>query len=973
MSTLNGRLSPAAWTLLRLPTRPLVLAGALLAGWSAHAQPSSAGASPAPQTARDDDADEPPTNTTQEITVTGHKPPPPPGSVVGDIKPTESFSPSDIRSFGDSTVTELVNDLAPEARSDRGRGASSPVILLNGRRISAFNEVQNIPTEAILRVDILPEEVALKYGYTADQQVINIVLRRRFHAITGEAQGGGPTEGGQITGQAEADLLQLRGDSRLNLDLKYTGQSNLTEADRNLQSVATGQPFDLTGNVVSPASGGEIDPQLSALVGHTVTVAGVPAGLSGAPTLAQFAPTAGAQNQTDVGADRTLLPASQNLTANAVMSQPIFWGIRATGNVTLGASTSDGLQGLPGLTLGVPAGDPFSPFSQGVDVDRYVAGLGPLRQSVDGWTAHLGSTLNKDMGDWRLSLTDAYDYSDSETRTDEGVNAAPLQALLDAGSTSFNPFAAFPPGLVTALAQNTANSQTHAANIQALANGPLFQLPAGAFYGSFKVGDSESLQISHAMQAGLAESADLSRNDANVQLNLDLPLTSRDKHVFGWIGDLSLNGNFAVDYLSDFGLLKTIGYGLNWTPVEGVSLIVSHTDDQAAPTLAQLAAPLVTTPGTRLFDYVTGQTVDVTQITGGDPNLVADHRQVTKVGLTWKPLEKENLTVTATYLTTHIDNPIGAFPAADAQIEQAFPDRFVRDADGTLVEEDDRAVNFQSSDRSELRWGFNYSHALGPQPQRRFPPGAWRRRREGGDQVQGGPGGPPQNAAGNTPAAAAATPAGQPSSAPQNAGGDGGGLGGGDRGGRGGGGRDYGGGGGRGGYGGGGRGGGFGGGGRFQVALYHTVYFVDKEQIRPGAPDLDFLNGAAMGETGGQYQQEIEAQAGFTVFGVGARMSADWRSATTVVGAQETGSEVLHFSSLGTINFRLFDYLGQQPWVVQRVPLARGGRITLSVNNLFDSRIQVRDQNGQTPLIYQPGYLDPTGRSVTLSLRKLFY
>ena len=60
------------------------------------------------------------------------------------------------------------------------------MVLLNGRRISSLNEVQNIPTEAILRVDILPEEVSLKYGYTADQRVVNIVLKRRFRAITGE-------------------------------------------------------------------------------------------------------------------------------------------------------------------------------------------------------------------------------------------------------------------------------------------------------------------------------------------------------------------------------------------------------------------------------------------------------------------------------------------------------------------------------------------------------------------------------------------------------------------------------------------------------------------------------------------------------------------------------------------------------------------------------------------------------------------
>jgi len=33
--------------------------------------------------------------------------------------------------------------------------------------------------------------VSLKYGYTADQRVVNIVLRRWFHATTAELRGGG--------------------------------------------------------------------------------------------------------------------------------------------------------------------------------------------------------------------------------------------------------------------------------------------------------------------------------------------------------------------------------------------------------------------------------------------------------------------------------------------------------------------------------------------------------------------------------------------------------------------------------------------------------------------------------------------------------------------------------------------------------------------------------------------------------------
>ncbi|WP_174301848.1 TonB-dependent receptor, partial [Caulobacter sp. S45] len=709
-----------------------VLAAVLLA--AAVLQPASAqtGQPAAPATAPD--ADEPAT-TASTVTVTARrKPPPQPGAVVGDIKPELQLSPSDIRSFGVSTVTELLQELSPETRSDRGRGGETPVVLLNGRRISSFSEIQNIPTEAILRVDILPEEVSLKYGYTADQRVVNIVLRRRFNAVTGELQGGGPTEGGQATGQAEADLLRLRGDSRLNLDLKYQGQSNLTEADRDLTSIATGQPFDLAGNVVSPTSGGEIDPALSSAVGHPVTEAGVPAGLNGrAPTIADFAANAAAPNSTDVSGDRTLLSATQQVTANAVISRPIFWGLRATGNATLGATTGNSLQGLPGLTLLVPNGNPYSPFAEPVDVDRYASNLGPLRQSVDGWTAHLGTTLNKDTGDWRLSLTDAYDHADTTTTTDAGADATRLQALLNGGSASFNPFGALPANLVPALPQDTAHSRSDSGNIQILANGPLFKLPAGQFYASLKLGDTESLQTSTSTQAGLFQAASLSRNDVNAQANLDLPLTSREHHVFGFIGELSVNVNGAIDELSDFGLLKTLGYGINWTPIDGVNLIVSRTQDQAAPTIQQLAGPMVQTPGTRLFDYVTGQTVDVTQVAGGNPDLVADHRQVTKVGLTWKPIPHKELILTANYIVSHISNPIATFPAVDAQIEAAFPGRFIRDSDGTLTEEDDRAVNFASQDRQELRWGFNYSQPLGPQP----PPRDFRRLRRNRDVAAG--------------------------------------------------------------------------------------------------------------------------------------------------------------------------------------------------------------------------------------------
>jgi len=47
--------------------------------------------------------------------------------------------------------------------------------------------------------------------------------------------------------------------------------------------------------------------------------------------------------------------------------------------------------------------------------------------------------------------------------------------------------------------------------------------------------------------------------------------------------------------------------------------------------------------------------------------------------------------------------------------------------------------------------------------------------------------------------------------------------------------------------------------------------------------------------------------------------------------------------------------------------------VTLAVDNLFNQRQDVRDAAGNTPVAYQPAYLDPMGRTVKLTIRKLFF
>jgi iron complex outermembrane recepter protein len=884
-------------------------------------------------------ADEP------DIIVTGSRNLP--GSVVGDIPPEVQLGPADIRAYGVNSVAELLTELAPQTGSGRGSGGQ-PVILLNGRRISGFQEIRDLPTEAIARVDILPEEVALKYGYRADQRVVNFVLRRRFRAATVEATDAFATDGGQNRAQGELDLLNLIRDTRANLHLSYTGQTPLTEAERGI--VAPASNFSVPGNV--DVAGTMLD-----------VPAGAATGAVGLDSFLGTGPTA-----TDPTPYRTLLSSQSNFGASGTFAKSIFGNIGASVNGRLDATSSTGQLGLPTVSLALAEGNPFSPFAGPVTVQRALLdGFNPLQQRNSAITTRLGTTLNGGLGSWNWSLTGAWDRVRSDTTTDIGLDATAFQARLMANDPGANPFGRLTPADIGTAAANRAQSTSNNVQADALLFGRLFRLPAGDVSTSLRAGVETSRLDSESFRQGLVTTGAVRRDTANGQANIDLPIASARAGVLPWLGQLSLNGNFAVDELSDFGTLTTIGYGINWAPVTGVRLIASATDQDQAPSASQLANPIVTTPNVRVFDYVAGTTAIVTTVTGGNPTLVANNRHSTKVGLTLKPWSATDLTLTADYTTQRIDDPIAGFPTPTAIIEAVFPDRFTRDAAGQLLRIDTRPINFARSERSQLRWGFNFSQPIRSALQKRVeafragtgpnpfaglrPPGGARPGGEG--QAAGGQ--PPQ--AGSEQAPAGAAPAGE--------------RGGRGQGGRGGfGGRGAGGG----GFGGGGFGGGQGqGGGRIQFALYHTWRFTDRVTIADGGPELDLLNGDATGQRGGEARHQLELNTGYSNNGLGVRLSGEFRSATTVNGGTPAAPTTLEFGSLTTLDLRLFADLGQQLGLVRRYPWVRGARVTLAVDNLFNQRQQVTDAAGQTPIGFQPGYLDPLGRTVRVSLRKLFF
>ncbi|MEH3159925.1 MAG: TonB-dependent receptor [Sphingomonas taxi] len=740
--------------------------------------------------------------TAGDITVTAEKPR---GAVVGNLPPERSFNQLDIRAYGADSIGALLEAIGPQVASNRGRADAAPVTLLNGRRISDFSEIARIPTEAIERMEVFPEELALRYGYRADQKVVNIVTFANFRSRVGQLGYLAPTDGGRDTSLGNADYLALSGDTRIGAGVSYNRAAALRESDRWLAQVAD-----------------------------------VP----------------------DLGRFRTLLPASEQIAVNGLISSRLAGDVTATLNGRFDATHSEALLGRDGA--------------------------GALRRESDRHVAHLGTTLGGRQGSWQWTATGNFDRVASDIRTDV------------AGERGGRDSARFVDTL---------------GNADVVLNGPIADLPAGPLSASVQAGVAFRGIDSRSAIGGDVQIGALARHRGAVQFDVDLPILARKSEAASPLGDLSLNANVAVERLSDAGTLRTFGYGLAWSPMAAVSLIASATHEEGAPTLEQLGGPLLVTPNVRTFDPVRREVVDIARLSGGNPGLRSDDRHVMRVGLNVKPLAKTDLTFSVDYVATRIDDPIAAFPIVTPAIEAAFPGRFSRDVSGRLVQVDGRPVNFVRSRQRQLRTGFNFTRPLGKVPPgyqtartrvfsseaeaRRAMPGAIFNRAE--------PGSAGAQAAANLTS-------------------------------------------------------------RVFVSLYHNWYLQDAIVLDERLPTLDLLDGGAIDFRGGRRRHEVEVQAGAFKRGLGGRISATWQSGTSLAGSAAAGD--LRFASYATVNANLFANLAERFGGSSAPGWLKGTRASLGVTNLLNTRPQVRDRLGATPLSYQPAYLDPLGRTVSLSLRK---
>jgi hypothetical protein len=274
----------------------------------------------------------------------------------------------------------------------------------------------------------------------------------------------------------------------------------------------------------------------------------------------------------------------------------------------------------------------------------------------------------------------------------------------------------------------------------------------------------------------------------------------------------------------------------------------------------------------------------------------------------FKLVPRLNLQLNAEYTDTDVRDFVSSLPEASAAVMLAFPDRFVRDANGVLTTIDLRPVNFESQRQKRLRYGISMDARLGSGS-------------EGPARVVVAPSDGAADDASDRPAPVARRTSG------------------GRR------------------------------GTRLQLNANHSVVFSDEIRIRSGLDPIDLLGGGAIGIAGGRVRHQFDGTAAVNRGGTGARIGVTWRGRSTLESRISGQTEELSFSPLLLVNLRAFtdaaELFGRSSWT-------QGTRLSLNVINLTNDRQTVRDPRRETPLQYQSGYRDPIGRTVELELRKVF-
>jgi len=635
--------------------------------------------------------------------------------------PIQVISREDIAKSGKGTVAEYLQTLTADgagslptgfgngfaagstAISLRGLGATSTLVLLNGRRMApfaraddgqkSFTDLSTVPMEAVERIEVLKDGASATYGADAIAGVVNIILRKDFTGLAFKAEAG---ESRYHDGEQGKATLTW-GTGRLNEDgynwminAEVYGNHELKNKDRSDRDwIGHGdiRPWGYAANTQF-ASGyitpGAASPSPAGAIRNPTTgnYVGLPGCSQFSNTVAQD-PAGGClwyadqfrSMQPQIGGLNLYTRYTRNLDGDLQVYAEAGYSKRDTEFTLVPPSTSSTVAFPPnaanptgvinyGNAILLAANHPQNPYGVATRLRYSMFDVGPSKRSADNEFSRFVVGIKGQRFGWDFDA--GYTHSQSALDLDYSnmINMRVLQAALGNPASQYFPYYIGtqsnknPASLYAALVTSAkSHSTTELDVVDFKASRELMQLPGGAL--GLAVGaeyrhlDLDNPSLTGTLDGSINSSYVAAKGTDDVKavfLEVAAPV----------LKTVELTGAVRYDKYRNFSS-TTPKLGAKWTPLKTFALRGTYSEGFRAPGPAESGTQSQSTGNSAVRDPIRcpggapaagGATqadcsITIGAVKVGNPNLQPEESKGYTLGLVWDPLANTSLSLDA--------------------------------------------------------------------------------------------------------------------------------------------------------------------------------------------------------------------------------------------------------------------------------------------------------------------------------------
>ncbi len=338
--------------------------------------------------------------------------------------------------------------------------------------------------------------------------------------------------------------------------------------------------------------------------------------------------------------------------------------------------------------------------------DRSIKGAMALQRKLGEWSASLNADASASETLSR-SLRSGERVDNLKSSQDFSIEAKLWRRL---GDWSLRTSLAGSYGFGQSSGAIKADTETGSARAHILARGTLARLPAGPI----RLNTNATGAYAHSSTRRDGSTQTSQSEQLELDGTLQIPLLPRSKGPFslkhpGQL-DLSLRGNWNG---SNAGGGQGGRIATSWRPSKIFQVSGSWSVDYRALNTSQITPEKTIGDPVTVYDFTAGQSVQVDQILGGNPELRTPRQERWQVRAHIGPFTEWKLKGSVSLNQSDSVNEIGRISEVTASLEEAFPDLFLRDENGQLIAIDKRPVNFASSRKQNANAALSFSIPLG--------------------------------------------------------------------------------------------------------------------------------------------------------------------------------------------------------------------------------------------------------------------